>query len=346
MLHFDNDYLVGAHPRVLEALCEDNGREHTGYGLDDVCEHAAQRIRMACGTPDAEVRFLVGGTQTNRTVIDSTLRPFEGVVSAESGHISVHEAGAIESSGHKVLTLPQHEGRIDADDLRSYLDAFEQDENHDHMVRPGMVYVSHPTEFGTLYSSTELHAISAVCHDHGIPLYLDGARLGYGLAAEGTDVTLKTIAECCDVFYIGGTKVGALFGEAVVVTRPHRRDGFGIDGFFTQIKLNGALLAKGWLLGLQFNTLFTDGLYVDIARNGVEQAMRIRRGFTEKGYRRLYDSPTNQQFLILDDATLSRLRKDVSFSFWEKYDDDHTIVRFATSWATRPQDVDALLELI
>ncbi|MBW3087406.1 aminotransferase class V-fold PLP-dependent enzyme [Bifidobacterium sp. 82T24] len=341
MLHFDSDYMEGAHPRILEELCRDNGSQHVGYGLDGICDEAKDRIRRACGTPDAEVWFLVGGTQTNRTVIDSILRPYEGVVAAESGHISVHEAGAIESSGHKVITLPQHDGKIDADELGDYLETFEHDENHDHMVRPGMTYISHPTEFGTLYSAAELREISRICHDHGILLYLDGARLGYGLAADDTDVTLHTVAECCDVFYIGGTKVGALFGEAVVITRPHL-----IDGFFPQIKLNGALLAKGWLLGLQFNTLFTDGLYEHIARNAIDQAMRIKRGFERKGYRRLFDSPTNQQFVILDDETMNRLGKDVSFSFWEKYDDDHTVVRFATSWATKPQDVDALLELL
>ncbi|PJM76261.1 threonine aldolase family protein [Bifidobacterium simiarum] len=341
MLHFDSDYMEGAHPRILEALAADNGNQHVGYGLDEVCDEARGLIRDACGRPDAEVWFLEGGTQTNRTVIAATLRPYEGVVAAESGHVSVHEAGAIEDSGHKVLTLPQHQGKIDADELAGFLEAYQADENHDHMVRPGMVYISHPTEFGTLYTADELRRIGDVCHGFGIPLYLDGARLGYGLAADGTDVTLRTVAETCDVFYIGGTKVGALFGEAVVITRPGL-----IPAFFTQMKLNGALLAKGWLLGLQFRTLFTDDLYVRIARHADEQAMRIREGFLAKGYDLPFDSPTNQQFMIVDDDTLARLREHATLSFWEKTDADHTAIRFATSWATKPEDVDALLALI
>lgn len=341
MLHFDSDYMEGAHPLVLEALLADTGHQHVGYGLDEICDEARELIREACGCPQAEVWFLQGGTQTNRTVIAASLRPYEGVVAAQSAHINVHEAGAIEDSGHKVMPLPQHQGKIDAEELERFLDDFRRDENHDHMVHPGMVYISYPTEFGTLYSADELRRISRVCRDFGIPLYLDGARLGYGIAADGTDVTLKTVAETCDVFYIGGTKVGALFGEAVVITRPGM-----IPAFFTQMKLNGALLAKGWLLGLQFRTLFTDDLYTHIARHADEQAMRIREGFLTKGYDLPFDSPTNQQFLTVDDDTLARLREHATLSFWERTDDGRTTIRFATSWATKAEDVDALLALI
>ena len=341
MLHFDSDYMESAHQSILQALADDNGTQHTGYGLDSVCDEAKDLIRQACGKPEAEVWFLTGGTQTNKTVIDSYLRPFEGLIAADSGHISVHEAGAIEASGHKVLTIPAVEGKIAPEVLSLYLDTYDHDENREHMVHPGMMYISHPTEFGTLYTADELHRISDICHEHRIPLYLDGARLGYGLTADGTDVTLSTIADCCDVFYIGGTKVGALFGEAVVITKPDL-----IPSFFTQIKLNGALLAKGWLLGLQFRALFTDDLYTRIARHANEQAMRLRQGFLAKGYRLPFDSPTNQQFMIVDNDTVNRLREHSTFSFWERYDADHTVIRFATSWATRPEDVDARLQLI
>lgn len=341
MLHFDSDYMEGAHPRIIEALAADEGNQHVGYGTDEICDEAKNRIREACGHPDAEVWFLVGGTQTNKTVISSMLRPYEGVIAAETGHIALHEAGAVEAGGHKVITIPSHEGKIDADELAGYLDALAADDNREHMVHPGMVYISHPTEMGTLYTKDELERISGVCHKAGIPLFLDGARLGYGLASPGTDVTMRTVADTCDVFYVGGTKVGALFGEAVVVTKPGL-----IPGFFTQIKLNGALLAKGWLLGLQFNTLFTDDLYMDISRNAIEQARRLKQAFVDKGYRLAFDSPTNQQFIVVDDETRERLARGTTFSFWEQVDSTHTIIRFVTSWATKAEDVDALIALL
>ncbi len=340
MQHFDSDYMEGAHPRIMRRLLETNMEKTPGYGLDGYCEEAKAKIRRACGSPDAEVYFMVGGTQTNSTVIDALLRNYEGVIAADTGHISVHEAGAIESCGHKVLALPGRDGKIAADDAEHYIATFLKDGNREHMVAPGMVYISHPTEYGTLYTRSELEALSGVCRRYGIPLYLDGARLGYGLAAMGTDVTLETIAAACDAFYIGGTKVGALFGEAVVTRRgliPH---------FFTIIKQHGALLAKGRLLGIQFDELFTDDLYTEISRHAIKMAEKLRVAFAERGYRFHIQSPTNQIFIILDNEKMAELAKNVSFSFWETADENHTVVRIATSWATREEDVDALIEML
>lgn len=337
--HFESDYLEGAHPQILQRLVETNLEKTPGYGLDPYCESAKAKIRTACGCPEADVWFLEGGTQTNATVIDGLLRQYQGVIAAQTGHISIHEAGAIEASGHKVITIPQHDGKMDAQELSHYLESFESDGNRDHEVAPGMVYISHPTEYGTLYTKKEMTQISSVCHKHHIPLYLDGARLGYGLAADGTDVTLKTIADTCDVFYIGGTKVGALFGEAVVVTKPEL-----LPHFFTVIKQHGALMAKGRMLGIQFDTLFSGSLYYTISRNAIDTAMMIKHSLAEKGYTFLLDSPTNQQFIIMEDAKLKELEKTVGFSFWEKYDDTHTVIRLATSWATKKEDVQELLQ--
>ena len=269
------------------------------------------------------------------------LAPYEGVIAAVSGHVSVHEAGAVEYTGHKVLELPQHEGKIHADELEAFLRNFWQDANHEHMVFPGMVYISHPTEYGTLYSRTELENISCICRSHQLPLYMDGARLGYGLMSFDTDVTLPLIAECCDVFYIGGTKVGALCGEAAVFTCHNTP-----KHFITRIKQHGALLAKGRLLGIQFDTLFTDDLYFRISRHAIDMAELMKKGLHEKGCTFYLESPTNQQFILMEDTEMERLKKHVAFSFWEKPDDSHTVVRFATSWATKKEDIAGLMEIL
>ncbi|MEG0756909.1 MAG: beta-eliminating lyase-related protein [Raoultibacter sp.] len=341
MQHFDSDYMGGAHPAILEKLTETNNEETPGYGTDEHCAQARAMIKEACNCPHAEVFFLVGGTQTNATVIDALLHRTQGALSADTGHIATHEAGAIEASGHKVLTLPQHLGKIDAASIRSYCETFFGDMNHEHMVEPGLVYVSYPTEYGTIYSKAELEEISAISHAHNLPLFLDGARLGYGLAAEGADLTLPDIARLCDVFYIGGTKVGALFGEAVVFTKPKLA-----NRFFTLMKQHGGLLAKGRLLGIQFEVLLTDNLYLEISRHAVEMAMKLKAGFLSKGYTLHLDSPTNQQFIVLDNADMERLSEHATFGFWETLDADHTVVRFATSWATREEDVDALIAVL
>ena len=341
MLAFENDYSEGAHEKVLQRLLETNLEQLPGYGADHYCESAKEKIKEACGCPDADVQFIVGGTQTNQIVISSMLKPCEGVIAAETGHVSTHEAGAIECTGHKVLTLPHEAGKIGADVLDDWLHSFYEDENHEHMVFPGMVYISHPTEYGTLYTKGELAELSAVCSQYGIPLYLDGARLGYGLAAEETDVTLKDVAEYCDVFYIGGTKVGALCGEAVVFTKENMP-----LHFMTMVKQRGALLAKGRLLGIQFDALFTDDLYSEISRNAIVTADRLKQVLKEKGYEFYIDSPTNQIFVILENEKMEQLKQNVVFSFWEKKDDTHTVVRFATSWATRMEDVEKLAALL
>lgn len=340
MLSFECDYTEGAHETILARLLETNMEQLPGYGSDHYCQQAKEKIRRACGCPDAEIFFLTGGTQTNDVVIDSMLRTYEGVVAAQTGHINAHEAGAIEHSGHKVLALPEHQGKMDAGELESLLEDFFGDENHEHMVFPGMVYISHPTEYGTLYSREELRRLSEICRKYQIPLYMDGARLGYGLMSSETDVTLPDIGELCDVFYIGGTKVGALCGEAVVFTKQNMP-----AHFLTIVKQHGALLAKGRVLGIQFDTLFTDDLYFRISRHAIEMADYMKEGFRKKGAEFYLESPTNQQFVILENHRMQELQKEVSFSFWEKLDEDHTVVRFATSWATRKENIDRLLEL-
>lgn len=341
MLSFECDYSEGAHERILQRLAASNLEQLPGYGNDPYCEHAKEKIRAACECPEAQIFFLVGGTQTNEVVIDALLKPYEGVISAKTGHVNAHEAGAIERTGHKVLTLEQYDGKIHAEDLEQYLRTFWQDESHEHMVFPGMVYLSHPTEYGTLYKKDELVAISAVCRRYGLPLYLDGARLGYGLMSRSTDVTLPMIAEYCDVFYIGGTKVGALCGEAVVFTKQNMP-----KYFLTIAKQHGALLAKGRLLGIQFDELFTDDLYFQISRHAIDMAELMKQGFRERGYAFYLDSPTNQQFLVLEDADYARIAKQVRVSFWEKPDEHHTVVRFATSWATKEEQIRALMEIL
>lgn len=341
MLVFENDYSEGAHEKVLEALRVTNMEQLSGYGSDPYCEMAKKKIRKACGCEDADVYFLVGGTQTNQIVIASLLKPYEGVIAAETGHVSLHEAGAIESTGHKVLQIPSHEGKMDALELHAYLKGFYEDENHEHMVYPGMVYISYPTEYGTIYSKNELMSISQVCKTFGIPLYVDGARLGYGLSCEACDLTLSELAETVDVFYIGGTKVGALCGEAVVFS--------GMKApahFMTFVKQHGALLAKGRLLGIQFDALFTDDLYYKISKHAIEMASRIKADLKKKDYVFYLDSPTNQIFIVLTNEQYEEIRKEVRVSFWEKYDENHTVIRIATSWATKAEEVEKLLTLL
>ena len=341
MLSFQNDYQEGAHEKILARLIETNLEPLSGYGSDPYCESAKKKIQTACDCPEADVWFLTGGTQTNQTIIDTMLEPYEGVVSAETGHVASHEAGAIEYSGHKVLTIPQHEGKIDAAELETFLRKFWEDGNHAHMVFPGMVYISHPTEYGTLYSKKELEELSIVCHEYDAPLYLDGARLGYGLVSEENDVTLADIASLCDAFYIGGTKVGALCGEAVVFPKNNAP-----KHFMTTVKQHGALLAKVRVLGVQFDTLFTDNLYFEISKNAIKTADTLKQALKEKGYTFYIDSPTNQIFLVLEDERLKELEQKVAVSFWEKADDNHTIIRLATSWATKEEEIKALIEIL
>lgn len=341
MLSFESDYMEGAHEKILQRLSELNMEKLSGYGNDLYCESAKQKIRELCECPNADIFFLTGGTQTNATVIDSLLNSYEGVIAPSTGHISLHEAGAIEYTGHKVLEVPHHHGKIDVNELGRYIQDFWDDGNHKHMVFPGMVYISHPTEYGTLYSKEELQSISLICKKYNIHFYLDGARLGYGLMANDTDVTLPLIAQCCDVFYIGGTKVGAFCGEAVVFTKNNAP-----KHFTTIIKQHGALLAKGRLLGIQFDTLFTNGLYFEISKHAIQMAELLKTAFREKGYEFYLESPTNQQFIILENQKMKNLAQKVSFSFWEKADDNHTIVRFVTSWATMESDIKELIKIL
>lgn len=338
MQHFDSDYMEGAHPLILEALVRTNMEKTAGYGTDPYCASAREKILAACGVEDGEVHLLIGGTQTNATVIKALLRPYEGVIAATTGHIALHEAGAIEASGHKVLTIPSVDGKISAEAVDEYIKAFRADEAWDHMVWPGMVYVSQPTEYGTLYSKAELEALSKVCHKWEIPLFVDGARLGYALASAESDVTLRDLARLCDVFYIGGTKCGAMFGEAVVIPRKGL-----IPHFFTTIKQQGALLAKGRMLGIQFDTLFTDDLYINIARQAVSEASRLREAFRAKGYEIYAESPTNQVFVALSAEQEAHLRTLTTFSEWERTADGRLVVRLATSWATKSEDIDELI---
>ena len=341
MFHFRNDYSTGAHPAVWEALCRTNGERTEGYGLDPLCRQAEEEILSLCQAPGAAVRFLVGGTQANKVAIGAFLRPYEAVLAAASAHICCHETGAVEATGHKVLEVPQRDGKLDAAEVEGYIRAFYADENHEHMVFPGMVYISHPTEYGTLYRKAELEALSRVCRENKIPLFLDGARLGYGLASEDTDVTLPDVARYCDVFYIGGTKVGALCGEAVVFTKNNRP-----PHFTNAVKKRGALLAKGRLLGVQFDALFTDGLYFELSRHAIEMAEQLKALLHEKNVEFYLESPTNQQFVILDDGQVETLKKQVSFGFWEKYGSDRTVVRFATSWSTTEEELNFLRSVL
>ena len=339
MIRFECDYAEGAHPLILERLSETNFEQTPGYGRDEYCERAAMHIKRLCGDPSAHVHFFTGGTIANLTVISSVLRPYEGVISADTGHINVHETGAIEATGHKVLTIPSADGKITAAAVSAmFLEHIENPEP-EHIVFPGMVYISHPTENGTVYTKKELEDLSALCRKHGLPLFMDGARLGYGLAAPGNDLELSDIARLCDVFYIGATKVGALFGEALVITNDSLKKNFRY-----YIKQRGALLAKGRLLGLQFDVLFENGLYMEIARNAIDCAMLIKEACKKKGFSFLYNSPTNQQFPILPNKYAEALAEKYAFHKWQKVDGGHTAVRFCTSWATTKENTEKLVK--
>ena len=341
MIYFNSDYLEGAHPSIMVKMAETNMVQTVGYGEDEYCEAAREKIKTACQAPEADVHFLVGGTQTNTTVIAAILRPWQGVISAVSGHINCHEAGAIESTGHKVITLPTDNGKITAQQVADYVEWHKNDESTEHIVQPGMVYISHPTEAGTLYTRAELTELYDTCRRYGLPLYIDGARLGYGLAAEESDMTLPEFARLCDVFYIGGTKVGALFGEAVVIMNESLKKDFRFI-----MKQRGGRLAKGRLLGIQFDALFTDDLYFKISRHAIEMAHQIRDIFVSAGYPLLFDSPTNQQYPIMPDAELAEIGKSFGYEYWERVDETHSGVRFCASWATTQENVDALREAV
>ena len=338
MILFYSDYLEGAHPRILERLAQTNLMQTPGYGEDPICNEAKELIRNACSAPGADVHFLVGGTQTNATVISSILRPYQGVICASSGHINVHETGAIEHTGHKVLPLPAKDGKISAGQIREAMQQHYNDSSAEHMVQPGMVYISFPTELGTIYSKKELQDIREACSDWEIPLFIDGARLGYGLEASDCNLLLRDIAALADVFYIGGTKQGALFGEAVVICN----DALKAD-FRYNIKQNGGMLAKGRLLGIQFKALFEDDLYFRLSRKADRQAERIAEAFRSKGYGFLVESHTNQVFPILPSEAERELSENFGFELWQKVDSSHNGVRFCTSWATTDEAVDELI---
>lgn len=337
MVSFTSDYVAGAHPLVLKRLVETNSEVLAGYGNDIYSISAAEKIRAACECPDAEVFFLAGGTQTNQVIISTMLEEYEGVIAARTGHINAHEAGAVEYTGHKVIEIEEKAGKLEAADIRHYLRSFYRDDNHEHMVFPGMVYISFPTEYGTIYSKNELSEIYEICREYGMSLFIDGARLGYGLCSPESDLTLPEIAQLCDVFYIGGTKNGALCGEAVVFTHSNSPKHFA-----TRVKQHGAMLAKGRLISVQFDALFTDDLYFEISRHAIAMAGKLKKIFAEKEYKFFIESPTNQQFIILEDKKMAELSKNVEYSFWEKYDDNHTVVRFATGWSTTEEDILAL----
>ncbi len=339
--NFMNDYNECAHEKILEAIIKANREQDGAYGLDSRCEKARALILAELGGADAAVHFLVGGTQTNTTLIASAIRPYQGVIAPETGHINVHESGAIESTGHKVLSIPAENGKITAEQIESLVKAHYADETAEHMVQPGMVYLSNPTELGTLYSKSELCAIGEVCRRFQMPLYVDGARLGCALVAEESDLTLADYAEIASAFSIGGTKLGALFGEALVICDPALNKDFRY-----LVKQRGGMLAKGRLLGIQFETLFTDGLYYEIARHEVSLAQKLAKGLRERGYELFVDSPTNQVFPVLDKALLKTLAERFGYAYWQTYDEGSDVVRFCTSWATPPEQVDALLTAI
>lgn len=341
MLHFESDYLAGACEEIMDALVKSNLERTKGYGSDDYSKKAKEDILKACDLEEGQVHFLLGGTQTNATVISCMLRSFEGIIAPTSAHIATHESGAIEYTGHKVLTLPETEGKISAQQIEDYLKAFYAQDTWAHCVIPGGVYITHPTEFGTLYTAKEMADIYALCQSYEIPLYVDGARLAYGLAGEGADIDLPFLAQHSDIFYIGGTKCGALFGEAVVSRHTKL-----LPQFFTSIKQHGALLAKGRLAGLQFGTLFADGLYLNLGKNAVAQALRIKETLKSRGYKMFKDSPTNQQFVILSHEKIKALSEDVGFEIWEPYDETHDVVRFVTSWSSTEEEIEAFLKLM
>lgn len=341
LLAFSSDYMEGAHPQILKRLCETNMDHTSGYGTDEYSESARDLIRKACACPKAQVQFLVGGTQTNATVIDCLLNKWQGVISADTGHVAVHEAGAVEYTGHKVLPLKSENGKLSAQTIENYLNDFYADGNWTHMVEPGMVYISQPTEMGTLYSLKELREISKVCHERKIPLYVDGARLAYALGSSENDVGLEDLGRLANAFYIGGTKCGTLLGEALVLPDPEL-----IPHLVTQIKQHGALLAKGRITGLQFEEIFREGLYFEIGKTADSYAGQIRQALQEAGFQLYFKNPTNQVFFIIENSKMEKLGEKVMYGFWEKYDQDHTVIRLATSWATSQDDVKALLQII
>ncbi len=336
MIRFNNDYHLAAHPAVLKALADTAGESYGGYGVDPWCETAAQAIRTAAGRPDAAVHFFVGGTQVNFTAIAAALRPYQSAVCAETGHIHAHETGAVEHTGHKILTLPSPDGKITAAQVAQVGESYRRSPIPEHITQPKLVYISFPTEYGTVYSLEELEALHSACREYDMTLFVDGARLGYGLAA--SDVTLPDLARLADMFTVGGTKCGALFGEALVITDPALQ-----PDFRSYIKQNGAMLAKGWLLGLQFAALFEDGLYFDICRRAVEMAMRLRDAFAARGIPSYLDSPTNQQFVLLTGPQMDALRDKYTFELDHPLEDGRMCVRFCVSWATTDQDLEALL---
>ena len=338
MIRWNNDYNHGAHPAILEALHTTNANSYDGYGLDDYCEAAKAEIKKYLGGANADIHFMVGGTQVNFTVIAAALRPFESVISAKSGHINDHETGAVENIGHKIHALEAIDGKISAGQIAAEAQSFCDSGTKEHITQPKLVYLSFPTEFGTLYSKAELEAIRTVCDQYDLYLMVDGARMGYGLTAPTNDVTLEDLARLADVFYIGGTKCGALFGETVVIIndnlKPH---------FRSYMKQNGGMLAKGWLLGLQFHTLFKDGLYFEITKKANDDAMKLKQAFIDKGIPFYIESSTNQQFPILTTAQMDQLTKNHSISYIAKVDEDRHCVRFCTAWSTLPEDLNVLL---
>lgn len=336
MLFFSNDYSEGAHPKVLEALAKVSVQHNPGYGSDPVCDSAKEKIKKACQCPDADIYFISGGTQTNQLVIDTVLAPYEGVISPATGHVNVHEAGAIEFTGHKVIAAPAVAGKLCAADVDKIVTTFYADDSHDHCVFPGMVYISQPTEYGTMYTLDELKELHQVCQRHNLPLFADGARLISALPVPGAP-SLADMAKYTDVFYIGGTKSGLLLGEAVVFTH-----GNTPAHFVTRIKQHGALMAKGFVMGAMFDAMFTDDLYKEIGQNAIDRALELREILAKKGYKFFVDSPTNQTFIVMDDKKLAEFGKQVVYSFWEKYDDNSTVIRLATSWATTSEDIKEL----
>lgn len=341
MRYFNNDYNEACHPAILQALAENTGVQMPGYSADILCNEAAGLIRNACAAPNAAVHFLVGGTQTNLTVIAASLRPYQGVIAAESGHINVHETGAIEATGHKVIILPSQDGKVSPVLAEQVIKSQSLSMDAEHIVQPKMIYISNPTEYGTLYSLAELKELYALCKATGLYLFVDGARMGYGLAADGNDITLADYAKYTDAFYIGGTKVGAMFGEAVVISNPAIAEDFRY-----LMKQRGGMLAKGWLLGLQFKTLFENNLYFEISAWADKMADRIRKTLTDLGYQLYLPGTTNQVFVTLPDQLLESLSEEFTFATWEKADADHTTVRFCTSWATTEKNVEALCDAL
>ena len=339
MIYFNCDYTEGAHPSILAKLMETNMEQTIGYGMDEHCKHAAELIKKACAAEDADIHFLVGGTQTNVTVIDAALKPYQGVICASSGHINVHETGAVEACGHKCITIPSEDGKIYEAEVREILANHYANGGDEHMVQPKMVYISNPTEWGTIYSRQELQSLYALCKEYGVYLFLDGARLGYGLMCKENDLSLEDVAAFTDVFYIGGTKVGALFGEAVVITNDKLKPDFRYN-----IKQHGGMLAKGRLLGIQFESLFENNLYFEIAKHAMDMAEKIQQKFVELGVEFTVASPTNQIFVALPKTVVEELSNKYVFEFMGKKDDNHSIIRICTSWATKEENVDALLK--